>query len=336
MRGGEPPATRAWLGVGLALLAVYLVWGSTYLAIRIALEGFPPFLMAGGRFVVAGALLFVFTKWRGSPAPTPTQWGSSALVGALLLVGGNGGVVFAEQTVASGLTALAVATVALWTALFAGLWGQWPGRLEWVGLAVGFGGIILLNLEGSLRASPAGAAALLVATVSWAFGSVWSRRLTLPAGLMAPAAEMLAGGVLLIAIGWLAGESLPERPGARAVVAVAYLIVFGSLIGFSAYVFLLTRVRPTVATSYAYVNPVIAVGLGVAFAGETITPTEWLAMPVVLAGVVLVILARAQANRGGPRGLPIGGTSGSARPASLAAAGDEDATPGEEHAAGPR
>ena len=247
----------------VALLAVYVVWGSTYLAIRIALEGFPPFMMAGVRFLVAGGVLFGVLWLRGAPAPRPRQWRAAALVGGLLLLGGNGGVVVAEQWVASGLAALGVATVALWSALFAGLWGQWPRRLEWLGLVVGFAGVGLLNLEGNLRASPAGAVALLVATVSWALGSMWSRHLDLPAGLMAPAAEMLAGGCLLVAASVLVGEKVPHAVGPRPLVALAYLIVFGSWIGFSAYVFLLRRVQPAVATSYAYVNPVIAMGLGV-------------------------------------------------------------------------
>jgi len=282
----------------LALLAVYVVWASTYLAIRVALEGFPPFLMAGLRFVVAGGVLYLVLRLRRVPAPRRPQWGSAAVVGGLLLLGGNGGVVMAERWVASGLTALGVATVALWSAIFAGLWGQWPRRLEWVGLAVGFAGVMLLNLEGNLRASPAGAVALLVATMSWALGSMWSRHLDLPAGLMAPAAEMLAGGGLLLVASVLVGENVPRAVSVRPLVAVSYLIVFGSWIGFSAYLYLLRRVRPAVATSYAYVNPVIAMALGVALAGERVTLTEWAAMPVILGGVALVVVAHGRAEEG--------------------------------------
>jgi drug/metabolite transporter (DMT)-like permease len=280
----------------LALLAIYLVWGSTYLAIRVALEGLPPFLMAGARFLVAGGMLFVVLWLRGAPAPTARQWRSAALVGGLLLVGGNGGVVVAEQWVASGLAALGVAAVALWSALFAGVWGQWPRRLEWVGLAMGFAGVAILNLGGSLRASPAGAVVLLAATVSWAFGSMWSRHLELPPDLMSPAAQMLAGGALLLVVSALSGEELPATVALRPLLALAYLVVFGSWVGFSAYLFLLRRVRPAVATSYAYVNPVVAVFLGVAAAGERITPTEWLAMPVILAGVALVVVAHGRGS----------------------------------------
>jgi drug/metabolite transporter (DMT)-like permease len=280
----------------LSLLAVYVVWGSTYLAIRVALEGFPPFLMASVRFLLAGAVLYLVLRLRGVPGPRRHQWGSAALVGGLLLLGGNGGVVIAEQWVASGLAALGVATVALWSAIFAGLWGQWPRRLEWVGLAVGFAGVALLNVEGNLRASPAGAVALLVATTSWALGSMWSRHLDLPPGLMASAAQMLAGGGLLLLASVAVGEHVPRAVPVRPLLALAYLVVFGSWVGFTAYLYLLRHVRPAVATSYAYVNPVIAMALGVAFAGERITLSEWVAMPVILGGVALVMVAHGRAE----------------------------------------
>jgi drug/metabolite transporter (DMT)-like permease len=298
---GESVSSELRVPAVAALLALYLVWGSTYLAIRFALEGLPPFLLAGVRFVVAGGALFAFLWLRGAPAPSARQWRNAALIGGLLLLGGNGGVVLAEQWVASGLTALGVATVALWSALFAGFWGQWPRRLEWVGLAVGFAGVALLNLEGNLRASPRGALVLLVATVSWAFGSMLSRRLDLPAGLTAPAAQMLAGGALLMVAAVLTGEAVPSAIALRPLLAFIYLVVFGSWIGFSAYLYLLRRVRPALATSYAYVNPVIAMFLGVAFAGEHIEATEWLAMPVILSGVALVVAGHARSVARGRR-----------------------------------
>jgi drug/metabolite transporter (DMT)-like permease len=287
------------IAVVAALVTIYLVWGSTYLAIRIALEGFPPFLMAGTRFLIAGTLLYAFVRLRGAPAPSLRQVVGAGAVGCLLLVGGNGGVVFAEQTVASGLTALGVATVALWSALFAGLWGVWPRRAEWFGLAVGFGGVALLSLGGSFRASPVGAAALAVGTLSWAFGSMWSRHLDLPSAMMAAAIEMLTGGVVLVSLGMAVHEPWPVLHSARPLWALAYLVVFGSWLGFSAYVYLLRRVRPAVATSYAYVNPVIAVLLGVGFAGERVAANEWLAMPVILAGVALVVATRGRTAGGG-------------------------------------
>jgi drug/metabolite transporter (DMT)-like permease len=276
----------------IALLSVYFIWGSTYLAIRIALEGFPPFMMAGVRFLIAGGGLYLFLRARGVPAPDRSQWKGASLVGGLLLVGGNGGVVFAEQSVASGLAALGVATVPLWMVLFAGVWKSRPARLEWAGLLLGFAGIILLNFEGDLRASPAGATALVIAAVCWAFGSAWSRHLSLPSGWMASAAEMLAGGLLLLIISVLTGERLDRFPVWHAIGALFYLIVFGSLIAFSAYTYLLSKARPALATSYAYVNPVIAVGLGVMLAGERITVIGITAMLIIITAIGMVILGQ--------------------------------------------
>lgn len=277
------------LSIALALLAVYLIWGSTYLGIRVALEGFPPFLMAGVRFLVAGGVLYIWLRARGAPAPSRAQWAGGALLGMLLLVGGNGGVTFAEQWVASGLAALGVATVPLWAALFAGLLGRWPGRVEWLGLALGFVGVALLNLEGDLRAQPIGALILALAAASWAFGTVWSRRLTMPTGLMASAVQMLAAGPALLLAGLASGERVTSLPGSRPLLALGYLIV-AALIAFSAYNYLLRRVRPALATSYAYVNPPVAVGLGVWLAGESIGGSGLLAMVVILAGVALVMI----------------------------------------------
>ncbi len=273
----------------IALLSVYFIWGSTYLAIRIALEGFPPFIMAAIRFLTTGLGLYIVLRIRGVPAPDRSQWKGAAIVGGLLLLGGNGGVVFAEQWVASGLAALGVATVPLWTVLFAGIWKHWPARLEWAGLLLGFTGIILLNFEGDLRASPAGAIALIIAAVCWAFGSAWSRHLSLPSGLMASAVEMIAGGALLLAASFLTGEKMNGFPAWHSVGALFYLMIFGSLIGFSAYTYLLSKARPALATSYAYVNPVIAVGLGVMLVGEQITTVGITAMLIIIAGVVLVM-----------------------------------------------
>ena len=220
------------------------------------------------------------------------QWRAAGVVGTLLLVGGNGGVVLAQQSVASGVAAIAVAVVPVFAALFAGLWGRWPGRAEWVGLGVGLAGVAVLNLDGGLRASPFGAMMLVAAPLCWALGSVWSRALPMPAGLMSSAAQMLAGGVLMTAIGLAAGERIDAVPGPRPLAAYAYLTVFGSLVAFSAYAFLLQRVRPTLATSYAYVNPIVAVALGALFAGERVDAAAFVALPLILAGVALVAAAR--------------------------------------------
>ena len=259
---------------------------------RIGLEGFPPFLMGGVRFLLAGGGLMLALRGRGEPAPTRAQWGGAARVGCLLLGLGNGGVMLAEYNgVTSGLAALGVATVPLWAALFAGLWGEWPYRREWLGIGVGFAGIVCLNLEGGLRTSPLGAAALVVSAVGWAFGSVWSRRLPLPSGAMAPAAQMLCGGALLLGVGLVTGEHLHLPPHTRPLLAFVYL-VFGAVAGYSAYAYLLAHVRPALATSYAYVNPIIAVLLGSLLAGERLGLMGLTALLLIVLGVGLTAFAK--------------------------------------------
>jgi drug/metabolite transporter (DMT)-like permease len=278
--------------VPLALVALYLVWGSTYLAIRVALASYPPFLMAGTRFLIAGSALYAFLRWRGMPAPTRAQWLNSAITGTLLLGMGNGLVCFAEQTVASGLAAVAVAAMPLFAAAFGGLYGHWPHRMEWLGLAVGFAGVVLLNLGGSMSGAPLGAIALLIAAMSWAFGSVWSRQRDMPPAAMNTAAQMLTGGTVLFVGALLFGERFPATPAISSTLALGYLAVAGSLIGFSAYLYLLNTVRPALATSYAYVNPPVAVVVGALFAGEAIHGLDLIAMAVILGGVGLIAMAR--------------------------------------------
>lgn len=276
----------------LSLIALYTLWGGTYLGMRIALEGFPPFFVAGVRQLTAGIILYVFLRLRGAVRPTRAQWLGALVVGGLLLVVGNGGVVFAEQWVSSGLAALALGAIPLWAALFSGLFGRWPRPIEWCGLALGFGGLILLNLENGLHANPLGAIILLIAPMSWGLGSILSQHLPAPKGLMASAAQMLAGGVVLFIVGFGVGERMTSIPGPRPLGAMLFLIVGGSLIAFSAYGYLLRHVRPALATSYAYANPVVAVGLGVALAGEHISLIGLLAMLVILSGVGLVTLGK--------------------------------------------
>ena len=276
----------------LALLTVYVVWGSTYLAIKVALEGYPPFGMAAVRFALAGAVLYGWLRLRGTPAPTPIQWRNSAVTGALLLGGGNGLVCYAEQTVSSGLAAVAVASMPLFAALFAGMYGKWPKRLDWIGLVIGFAGVILLNLGGEMLASPAGAIALVAAPLAWAFGSVWSKHQDMPGAWMSTAAQMLTGAAALGVITLLAGESWPDAPSTRATLALVYLGLAGSIAAFTAYVYLLNAVRPALATSYAYVNPPVAVLLGVWLLGESFGTMEAVAMAVILGGVAIILLQK--------------------------------------------
>ncbi len=277
--------------VAVALVILYVVWGSTYLAIRFAVEDMPPYLMLAVRFGVAGALLHVIMRLRGRPNPTPRQWLGSAAVGCLLLVGGMGSVGLAQSFGApSGLAAVMVATMPLWLTLILRFFGERTSRADYVGMAVGIVGVLILNLGGGLRSNPVAAALLLVSPFSWALGSALSRKLPQASGGMGSAAQMLAAGALFLPLGLLRGERVVAWPSFGSGLALLYLILFGSLIGFSAYVFLLEkRVRPTLMTSYAYVNPVVAVLLGMAFAGERFGVTSLLGMAVVVLSVLLVV-----------------------------------------------
>ena len=291
-------ASRSGLAVVIALAIVYVVWGSTYLGIHFALEGgFPPFLMAGGRFLVAGVLMYAVLRWRGVPAPTRAQWKDLVFMGVLLMVLGNGMVSIAEQWVSSGLAAVAVASTPLWMGLFSAMRGQYPSRLEWVGLAIGFIGVLWLNAGSSLSANPKGLIALLIAPIAWAYGSIWSRGRDLPSPFMSAAGQLICGGVMMLFVGFVLGEHFDGMPSTKAILSVVYLLLFGSIIGFTAYVWLLHHVRPALAGSYAYVNPVIAVGLGAWLAAERFTAHDLGAMAVILCGVVAITLAKARGNK---------------------------------------
>jgi drug/metabolite transporter (DMT)-like permease len=279
--------------VPLALIGVYLIWGSTYLAIRVALADYPPFLMGAIRFFIAGSLMFVAMRWRGIAAPTRAQWANCAVTGTLLLGFGNGLVCYAEQTVASGLSAVAVASMPLFAALCAAFYRQWPTRMETLGLLVGFAGVVLLNFGGDLRGSPLGALALIGAAATWAFGSVWSRRRDMPHPAMSTAAQMLCGSVALGLVALLTQERVVAMH-LDTTLALVYLLVFGSILGFSAYIYLLHHVRPALATSYAYVNPPVAVLIGVVFGGESVRLLDLVGMAVILTGVAAITLAKAK------------------------------------------
>jgi drug/metabolite transporter (DMT)-like permease len=293
--------------VAAALGAVYLIWGSTYLAIRFAIETMPPFLMAGVRFLVAGGALYAWMRWRGAPRPTRAQWGSAAIVGALLLLLGNGGVVWAEQLIPSGITALLVGTVPLWMAVldWARPGGARPSLAVVVGLLFGFAGVALLigpaQLAGGSRVSLLGSAIVLVAAVCWASGSLYSRSSRLPSSpLMGTAIEMLAGGALLLLAGSATGELAQvhlNTISARSALGLAYLIVFGSLVGFTAYIWLLRAAPPAIVSTYAYVNPVVAVLLGWALAGEPLTLRTLLAAAIIVTGVVVITTFQARKRR---------------------------------------
>ena len=283
------PPSRAALGA--ALLAVWVVWGSTYLAIKLAIVSIPPFLMGGARSMIAGTLLLGGLRLRGVPSPPLAQWRNAAIIGFLMVTLANGAVVWAQGTIPSSLAALGVATTPLWVALATGFLEGWPRPLEWLGLAIGFGGVVLLNGDGALRATPLAAFLLLVAQLSWGAGTILNRRIDLPHGPMASATQMLTGGTMLFVVGLLSGERLTALPTATSLAALAYLVVFGSIIAFSAFNFLIRNVSPALATSNAYVNPLVAVLLGVGLGGERLGHTTTVAMLVILAGVALVLLA---------------------------------------------
>lgn len=276
-----------------ALFALYIIWGSTYFAISIGVESWPPMMMAGVRFLSAGVLLMGYLLLTGHKLPARRPLLNAALIGVLLLAIGNGFVTIAEhQHVASGIAAVVVATVPLFALCFSRLFGIPTRKLEWLGVAIGLAGIVLLNSGGNLSGNPWGAVLILIGSLSWAFGSVYGSRIELPTGMMAGAVEMLAAGVVLMCGSWLTGEKLTQMPTLSGFLAVGYLAIFGSLIAINAYMYLIRNVSPAVATSYAYVNPVVAVLLGTSFGGESLSSVEWLALGVIIFAVVLVTLGK--------------------------------------------
>lgn len=280
-----------------ALLACYLVWGSTYLAIRFALESFPPFFQMGTRFLLAGGLMLAWLVLRRRPLPSRAQWRNAAGVGTLMLGGGMGLVATAQQHVGSGLVATFVAIVPMLVCGWGLLFGQKPGRLEVAGMAVGLAGVLLLVRGASFMGSPLALACLAGAALAWSLGSVLSTtRWRLAPGAAGFASEMLCGGAALLAVSLLLGEQPQWPPQPLATAAWLYLVVAGSLIAFSAYLYLLAHASPALATSYAFVNPVIALLLGVLLAGEVVSAAEWGACAVILAGVVLILRGKGKSS----------------------------------------
>lgn len=293
---GSNPAPRGLLIA--AFTAVYLIWGSTYLGIHIAIETMPPFIMAGARFLIAGAFLYAVMRWRGVPNPPARHWRNATIVGGLLLAGGNGGVTWAELRVDSNVAALLVAMVPLWIALldWARPGGSRPKTRNLVGIAVGFLGMLLM-IGNPLRESAggldlAGTLALVFACVTWSAGSLYARYTPKPdAPLMGVALQMICGGGVLLLPALFTGEFARfdmNTWSARSLGAFLYLIIFGSLIGFTAYSWLLKASTPARVSTYAYVNPVIAVVLGWLVLDERMTPRMILAASVILLGVIII------------------------------------------------
>lgn len=300
MSAASPTAARLAPGaiaVAFALASVYILWGSTYLAIRFALESYPPFILGALRMFIAGALMYAVLRWRGSAPPTRKQWRTLWLLSIWMVLLSNGLVNLAETEVGSGLAAIAVASMPLFAGVFAMLRGRHPSKIEWVGLVIGFLGVIWLNAGSALSGSTLGLVCLIIAPIAWAWGSIWSRDQDLPSPFMAASAQMLTGSVWMLGAAAITGERMSAMPSAGATGALLYLVVAGSIFGFTAYIWLLHHVRPALATSYAYVNPPIAVLFGALLAGERFSSHDLGAMAVILVGVVIITLAKARAAR---------------------------------------
>ncbi len=290
-------------GLVLAAFAtIYLVWGSTYLGIRFAVETIPPFLMGAGRFMIAGVVLYAWLRLTGTTDPGAQHWRNAAVVGGLLLGVGNGLVNWAEQSVPSGVASLLIAMTPLWFALLDWLrpHGTRPGLQTVIGIVIGFAGVVMLvGSRENLRQQSIdllGVGALLIASIAWASGSLYARYTPKPeSALMAVALQMITGGAILLATGLLLGESSAlswSKVSTRSAIAFLYLTVIGSLVAFTAYSWLLKHSTPARISTYAYVNPVIAVFLGWAFAAETLTPRMIWAAAVIVLGVVIITSRR--------------------------------------------
>ena len=282
------------LAVALALASVFVLWGSTYLAIRVALPGYPPFLLGAVRMAIAGALMYAVLRLRGARPPTRAQWRALWKLSIFMVLLSNGLVNLSETEVGSGFAAVAVAAMPLFAGVFAMLRGRHPSKLEWLGLVVGFAGVIWLHIGSAMSASILGLVCLTVAPLAWAWGSIWSRDLDLPEPFMSASGQMLTGSVWMLGAAIVSGERMHALPTLGQTGAMLYLVVAGSILGFTAYIWLLHHVRPALATSYAYVNPPIAVLLGAMLLHERFSAHDLVAMAVILLGVIIITRAKAR------------------------------------------
>lgn len=279
---------RPALLLPLCLAATWLVWGSTYLAIKFALISFPPYVLSGTRYLLAGGLLLAWLIWQRSTWPSWRQVRNASLIGFLMLTVGNGLTCVAEQTLDSGATALIVAATPLLTVLLSQMMGSRARPLEWCGIGLGLLGIVLMNLDARLASDPHGVMLMIIACLAWALASVLIPRLDLPQGSMSSTIQMLAGGLISLPLALLGGERFPAEPTAGAIAALLYLVLFGSVIAYSAFVWLLRNARPALATSSSYVNPVVALFLGWLLAGEAVSWPLLAGMSIILLGVALI------------------------------------------------
>ncbi len=308
-RGASP------LAIWSAMASVYVIWGSTYLAIAIAVQTLPPLFSAGLRFCVAGLVLVAFVAARRGFRLERAQLVGASIVGLLLLVGGNGFVVLAERTVPSGLTALIIASVPLWIVIFRRIAGDRIHLSTFIGVAVGFAGVafLVIGRGASGIVDPVGLGLLLVATVSWALGTFLSPRLRMPRdGLLSTGIQQLAGGIVLVGLGAAAGEVTHLEPATwstSSLIAMAYLVVFGSLVAFTAYSWLLQNAPVSLVATYAYVNPVIAVLLGALVLAEPITPSIVLGAAIIVAAVAFIVTREGARQRAARAAAPSGAAS---------------------------
>ena len=288
---------RQTLRLGGALLIVYLVWGTTYFALSVAMQSLPPVLLNGARFVMAGVLMLGIARWQGQACPTAAQWRASALIGGLMAFAAMALVVLAQKAgIGSGLMATVVTTMPMWLAL----WTRWGGErvplTSWIGLALGAGGALLLALEGDFSTTLLGSLCAFGAPLAWSLGSYASRRMALPPPAMASVAQWLLGGLLGLVVAWL------WEPGARAVdwqqvspasvLAWLYLVVMGTMVTLNAYLWLLKNTSAALAGSYSFVNPVVALCVGVWLGGERLTGWVFVAMPVIGLALALILYGR--------------------------------------------
>jgi drug/metabolite transporter (DMT)-like permease len=298
----------------LAFAAIYIFWGSTFLFIKFAIETIPPFFMAGFRHLVAGVILYVLVRVRGDAAPARKDWKAAIIIGGLLLFCGNGGVTWAEQHVPSGLAALIVASIPIWMVVLNWIFGDRvrPGKREFISLFLGLAGLAVLvgpeKVIGGGKIDPLGLIVLIFAAIAWSAGSLYARAHKLATSqLLATGMQSLAGGFLLVILGLLFGEGTQihwDSFSDRSLLSLSYLIVFGSLIGFSAYVWLLKQVTPSKVSTYAYVNPVIAVLLGGLLGGEELTARTFLSAAVIISAVMIVTLKPSKRTSSKPKDEP--------------------------------
>jgi drug/metabolite transporter (DMT)-like permease len=307
------PRARAW-SIAACLAAVYIIWGTTYFAIKVAIAGMPAFFLVGTRFATAGAVLLAWQALRGRPLPRAREWAAAALVGFLLLMVGNGSVTVGEHWISSGATVALGSLVPLATALWAGAFGEWPRRSEWLAIALGAVGAAIMLTGRELSGSLLGTIIILIGVASWSLGTVVSRRLPVPEGASGFGAEMLTAGCMGLALSAALGErwSLPTAVSVWS--AWGYLVVCGSLVGFSAFRYLVERVSPTLASTYAYVNPPVALLVGWQLGHESFSPSVLVGLPIVLASVALLAWAHARAQGRAGEPTPASATPGRGKP----------------------